>query len=522
MRIPSPQAKQAARYRRTAQTYSVSAPLGGWNSRDPLAKMDELDAVYLENFMPQTSDIPIRGGYVSHATGLTGNGKTLAPYNSLTGTNKLFCLTGSGVYDVTNQGAVGASLAARTNGKHQYTQFGDGTSEWLILCNGVDKPLYYDGTTWTAVDNVSTPALTGITTTNLVSPLVFKGRLMFIEKNSLSFWYLPVNVAGGALTEFDLSSQAKRGGYLIAMGTWTRDAGNGPDDFAVFVTSKGEVIVYQGTDPSSASAWAKIGTYFLGVPIGRRCLYSLGGDLLLITENGAFALSAAIQSAQIDFRSALSYKIEPSFTESARNYKNNFGWEMIHYPARNALLVNIPIAEDGEHHQYVMNTITKAWTKFTGWDAETFGLFNEELYFANGTAVYKAWSGATDNGVNINAKGKHAFNYFKRSGLKKVKLFRVMFSLDSNIPASLGVDSDFNDTAPFNEVLYQPPDIALWDVALWDVGKWGGALFTVKSWHSPAQWDGYAFAGKVSLAINNVNVRWVSSDYVFEDGGIIS
>ena len=522
MRAASPQAKGQARYSRTGQTRSIPAPIGGWNARDPLAQMDELDAVSLINFMPQTSFLEVRDGHVSHATGMTGNGKTLAPYNSLSGVNKLFCLTDSGVYDVTGQGAVGASLASRTNGKHQYTQFGDGTNQWLILCNGADKPLYFDGTNWIAVDGTSTPSLAGIDTTRLIYPLTFKGRLMFIEKDSLSFWYLPSGVAGGTLSEFDLSSQARRGGYLVAMGTWTRDAGDGADDFAVFVTSKGEVIVYQGTDPGSASAWAKIGTYFVGIPIGRRCLYTLGGDLIIITENGTFALSTALQSATIDFRTALSYKIEPVFTETARSYKANFGWEIMHYPAQNALIVNIPLSEDGTHEQYVMNTITKAWTKFEGWNAETFSLFNEELYMTYGSTVYKAWSGKSDINANIVATGKTAFTYFKKNGIKKVKLFRAVIGLDASIAVSLGLDADFNDTAPLNEVSYTPPTQALWDVAIWDQDVWGGNIFTIKQWFSPAQWEGYAFAGKIKINKKNINARWYSCDYHFESGGVIS
>ena len=36
------------------------------------------------------------------------------------------------------------------------------------------------------------------------------------------------------------------------------------------------------------------------------------------------------------------------------------------------------------HEQYVMNTITKAWCRFTEWSAEDFAVFNGELYFCAG------------------------------------------------------------------------------------------------------------------------------------------
>ena len=178
----------------TSSSHPISAPLGGWNARDPLAQMDKLDAVALDNWMPQTSHCEIRGGYASHATGLTGNGKTLVVYNALNDTNTMYAYTSSGIYDVSSSGAVGASKLARTEGKHQWVMFGDGSSNWSIAVNGTDDPAYFDGTTWTAVDEATSPALTGYTGNNVeefVGVNVFKGRLFFIPTDSLSTWYLP-------------------------------------------------------------------------------------------------------------------------------------------------------------------------------------------------------------------------------------------------------------------------------------------------------------------------------------------
>ena len=76
-----------------------------------------------------------------------------------------------------------------------------------------------------------------------------------IENDTLSAWYLPVDSVGGAATEYDLSGIFRLGGYLLAGGTWTMDAGEGVDDYWIAVTSEGEVVVYQGTDPSSANTW---------------------------------------------------------------------------------------------------------------------------------------------------------------------------------------------------------------------------------------------------------------------------
>lgn len=506
----------------TSSVMSYPSPVGGWNARDALAAMKPTEAVDLENFFPKTSYVEIRGGYLNHATGMTGNGKTLAVYNAMSGTNSMWCTTASGTYNVTSAGAVGASVAARTNGKHQWVNFGDGTNNYLILANGIDKPLYYDGSTWLAVDGTTSPALTGLTTTSIIGVFQFKGRLVFLEKNSLSFWYLAAGAAGGALTKFDLSGVAKKGGFLMAGASWTMDAGDGIDDRAIFVTSEGEVLVYQGTNPSGASTWALIGVYDVGRPLGRRCLQKLGGDLVVLTQNGAFPMSAALLSASIDYKLALSFKIENAFTDAARIFGSTFGWCAYVYPAQSALVVNIPKAEDGEHEQYVMNTITKAWCKFKEWDAEDFGILDGQLYFVTGTKVVKAWSGRIDGTNDIVAYGKTAFSYFgKTSQSKQFKLFRPVLAVNGPLSFLTDIDVDFNDTPISGTATYSVVSGAQWDVNNWDQSYWAAGLEVVKYWTSPDEYTGYAASGKVKIATNSLTVQWISNDFVYESGGIL-
>jgi hypothetical protein len=548
LRVKAPQRQ------RIATIKQLSPPVGGWNARDALADMPITDAVALDNFMPKASFVELRGGYVSHVasaggdllseagsdlttetgeflatedtvTNILGTVKTLAVYNALTGNNQLFAMTEQGVFNITTPGTAGSNLIARTNGKHQYVIFGDGTSQWLIAVNGVDDPLYYQGTSWQTVDETTSPALTGFPTNavdQFISVNAFKQRLFFIPKNSLTFYYLPPSVAGGALLAFDLSSQCKRGGYLMAMGSWTRDAGDGQDDVAVFVTSEGEAIVYQGDNPSQANSWSKIGAFFVGRPLGRRCLMQLGGDLLILTENGAFPLSTAMQSAIIDYRYAISSKIERAFTDAARGTSAVFGWEAVLYPAQQALIVNVPIAEDGLHYQYVMNTLTKAWCRFLAWNAETFAIFNRELYFARGNGVFRAWTGSVDGTDIIEFYGKQAFtDCGQPNNVKAVKFFRPFFSVNGSLNYSTDVDLDFQDDAMVGTTQAPSLGVATWGTSQWGTARWGGTLPTLKQWTSVAKFPGFYVSGKVKGATNSVSVQWMASSLSYEVGGML-
>lgn len=509
---------KAPRGQQVSTVKTIPAPVGGWNARDALADMAPDEAVALDNWFPRPSYVEFRGGHSSHATGTTGTVKTLATYNALSGTNTFYAYTASGIYDVSSAGAVGASKLSRTDGKHQWSMFGDGSSNWLIAVNGVDKPAYFDGSTWTAVDNASTPALTGLTTTSIIGVSVFKGRLIFIEKSSLSFWYLAAGAAGGALTEFDLSGECAKGGYLMATATWTRDGGSGVDDFFVALTSEGEAIVYQGTNPSSSNTWAKVGSYSIGKPLGRRCVTQLGGECVVLTENGAYPLSALLQSGDERSKFALSFKIQNAFNEAARTYGSTFGWKVLPYATQDALMINVPYGEDGIHYQYVMNLTTKAWCRFTGWAAEDFGILNGQLYFAQGTAVYRAWTGTADNSSNITFYGKQAFQAFGTPQNKHVTLFMPFLAVNGSVTYAADIDVDFNDEDMPTGNTFSAVTSSVWDTATWDVSAWGQGLQTVKQWSTPTEWQGRWISAKVKIESDNLTCQWMGSSFYLETG----
>lgn len=502
---------------------SLPSPVGGWNARDPLALMRAIDAVKLENWYARVADCVIRGGCADHATGFTLRPKTLAVYNGVAAVNKMFAADDSGIFDVTSAGAIGAAALVRTNGYHSWVQMATSAGSFLIMVNGADKPAYYNGAAWTAVDAVSVPALTGVTSSNLIAVNVYKRRLFFIEKDKLSFWYLAPDAIGGALTQFLLGPLCTKGGYCMAMGTWSLDGGNGPDDYAAFVTSEGEVVVFTGTDPGDATAWSLVGVYFVGKPLGRRCFKKYGGDLILLTEYGGFPLLKMVQSQTVDFKLALTNRIEGAFIDAGRNYGANTGWSAELYPAQSALIFNVPVVNGGvTAEQYVMNTTTKAWCKFTGWNASDFTVFNKELYFADSNKIAKAWTGRADYGANIVAEGQAAFNSFSSDMDKNWGLYRPQLRVNGNINFSIGVAVDFDPAPTLSTASYSTISSAIWDQSLWDAAFWAAGLEVIRDWRTPDTKQGQYGSGILKVATNNLEIQWVANDYNYTIGGLVT
>ena len=521
--IRTPARAKATQRQQITRVESKPAPVGGLNALDSLAKMPPTDAIVLDNWYPRQSYLEIRGGSLDYATIGVSAAKTLASYNAVNGTRKLFCASANGIYDVTAGGA-GTLALARTNGKHQWIMTGDGTSNWLIMVNGVDKPAYYDGTTWTAVDGATSPAITGLTTSTIVNLCSYKSRLFFIIKDSLAFFYLNAGVVGGVASKFDLSGIARKGGFLVSCITWSVDGGNGPNDRLAFITSEGEVIVYIGTNPGSATDWGLVARYEIGKPLGYRCLTNIASDVLITTENGVFAMSSLQQVATGNYSGAITNKIQKLFQDDATKYGSNFGWKITNMPRENAIIVNVPSVEDGRHWQYVMNTIngSGAWCRFTDWDAEDFIVFGADLFYCKASKVIKAWTGKNDNGAAITAEGQTAYDYFGSSSQNKnFSMFRMTLSSDNSISYLADLNVDFKDMTLAGAFDFSPTTGAIFGVSKFGSSVFGGTKTIINDWLTPTNGYGYAISGKIIAKSLSATVQWLSCDYSYETGGVL-
>lgn len=375
----------------------------------------------------------------------------------------------------------------------------------------------------TVVGTYTVTGITGVDSSRFINVNLFKNRLYFTEKDTLTCWYLPVDSIAGVAEPLFFGGIARNSGYLQAMGTWTLDAGQGVDDYAVFVTSMGEAIVYNGTDPENAETWALKGVWQLGQTFTRRCFFKWGGDLLLLTQDGLVPLASALQSSRLDPRINLTDKIFYAVSQAATEYYQLDGWQINYFASENMLILSIPTGNGME--QYVMHTITKSWGRFTGIPANCWEVAgNASMYFGSNGFVGKFYETNSDAGANIVATAQQAYNYFDSQGqLKRFTLVRPILQTDNGVPTVLcGISVDFDTTPLTNQIAFNPliNQIGRWDAATWDGANWGGGLVTTKIWQGV---HGLGFSGSVNLnvASQGIEFRWASTDYVMENGGVL-
>lgn len=484
---------------RKSKRVSLPPPIGGWNTRDDPVQMGPTDATHLVNFYPEIKDVSLRRGFTSHATGVgSGNVDTVAEFFDGI-TRVLVAASATNIYDATSVGAASSLAGSFTSGQWQ-TAMMNGV---MGLVNGADAPQDFDGST------VGAMTISGVgTATDLIGINVFKNRSYFWKGASPSYWYSAVNALGGACTEFALGEVAKKGGSLVAMTTWTVDGGSGPDDFAVFIMSSGEVLVYQGSDPGSSADWELVGSYQIPVPLGIRGVTKVGGEVMVLTESDTVFMPSAF--SQI---SPPSTKLRGAIEQSGKSYKANFGWESQFYAARNMLIVNVPVSAT-QIEQYVVNMETGAPARFIDQNARAWAIYNSDLYFGSTDGiVYQADTGSNDNTANINADARQAWSDLGLPSNKKVESFRMIFSGTDQFTVGAEVAYDFTN-AVVNRATSTGGSGTPWG------SPWGSAWSSQTS--VKGDWKlgtgfGQVLSPQVSLAVEGERPSWYRTDFVLTE-----
>lgn len=341
----------------------------------------------------------------------------------------------------------------------------------------------------------------GIDPSQFIHVNSYMNRLWFVVNNSQNVVFLQ-NIGGvsGAASVFPLGQLLKKGGYIMAIATWTVDTRQNVDEYIAFISSRGEVIVYQGTDPTTATTFALTGMYQIGAPIGRRCFLRISGDLQIITVDGVVGMSEMLSTDRAAAnRVSLTSIIMNAIASASQLYKNNFGWQIIEYAFGTLAVLNIPIAENVQSMQLVMNTITGAWSRFIGtdptgalnskyglnancWEVDAF----DNIYFGGNNGTVYQWNvGAGDNGLPITCVVQTAYNSFGNAAqLKRYPMLQPLITTTGSPIPSVGINVDFNNTDILSTAQPVTTGQPLWGQVNWNQFSWPGGPTTTDSWTS--------------------------------------
>lgn len=522
-----------------SQSRTLVAPVKGWYVGSPIAAAPPQTAFLLENAFPELDHVRARGGSIPFATGMPNAPVTaLMPYRAgSTGATKMFATCNGSIFDVTSPGPTGAALVSGLNAAATfvYIQFAASGAQSLLMANGIDPLQIYNGSSWG-----TTPAVTGLTGNPLNYLWIYKSNVWALQPGSLDAWYLPGSTIGGPISIFPMEPLFARGGSLIAGGTWgipSTDAG--VNHANVFVTDQGEVAIFTGDTPALAN-WTLLGVFRISPPVGQKCLLQAGGDLAIMTQDGIIPISTIQNTDQIALQNqAVTVNIQPAWRDAALARQGLTGWQIISWPLRSMVIVNLPHLNITDNTQFVANARTGAWARYVGWDMQSVavgGLSLDQLFYGTSDGrVMQAEVGGQDDGEAYTATifpsyidlGQADFGYASLSqsaSRKQIKMVRPRLQSNILISPKITINTDFNIAIP----TLPPPPMggfitgAMWGIARWGIDVWPQTFFQSGDWV-----PSYALGAVVSPVIQltfqsptRPDVRLTSTDILFELGSI--
>lgn len=507
-----------------ADSTTNPAPVAGLNTRDPEASMQAIYATIMENFWPQERFVGIRGGAEDHRP-VANPVKQLGSWNGGTG-RELWAFTDSGAYDVTATGGSSPSVAkAFTSGDMVLCSYATSGGSYLVGVNAVDSYFYYKSPTWTSVATFNvgggSPGET-IATNKFNYVAVHQRALFFLEKGAMNFYFLPIDSITGDVKRFPIGGLFRKGGSLVAMGSWTIDGADGPDDMAVFLTSEGQAGVYSGTDPSSPSAWNLRGVFDVGIPLGRTPFFKLGGDLLVLTTYGVTSLSKLMKEGWTSSKTTITDIISSLYQELASGVESSPDWRITANPKLSLLMINVPGTSTRPQQQLAMNLVTGAWTVFKGWPATSWELHDGQLYAGIGSKVAKVWTRSGDFGQRIPCYVRCAWTYLRpRARTKQVNLIRFLMRIAGGLSISAGLDVDFQVSNMFYPLAITTYDSSRYDAGEWDSARWSSPEKMQTDWLSIPVQEGFCLAPSLRVFAGDATFQWSATDCTYTVGGTV-
>lgn len=472
--------------------------MGGLNSIDAAMGMPATDAIILFNMLAAEYGLRTRLGSREWCSGLTGAGddyvRSVLPFtgaSSSGSSNKVFATTSSGIWDVTTSSASPSQVFtfAITSGRA-----GHGVSHVHVTSAG-HFLLYWDEANGlhvytSSTDTWAAPTLgggatqiSGVDPANLVFGTVFKGKVWHAQKDTADLWYMGTSAIYGAATKFTLGLKFKQGGTVRGMWNWTYDGGAGLDDSLVVVSDGGDVLIYQGTDPSDANLFGIQGAWGVGnLPAGRELAIDIGGDLWLQTRMGVLPMSKLVVGQSVMSGQYATAKISNLFNAAMLSKATTQGWTMRLHPEENALLVTVPEAEGAATTQLVMSLTTKGWSRYRDLPMYSSAVYDGQMYFGTVSGTVCINDGYVDGRTladpstytPVQYSGIGAFQNLGSPNQKQIQLIRPRFMGQSAAPSfDVAARYDFD----LEELATVSPGAgagSLWDAGLWDTAIWGG------------------------------------------------
>jgi hypothetical protein len=529
--------------------FSAAAPTLGVDSRQALANSDTQTAIAIDNMFARSFGLEMRAGYTQYATLSPANPVTLMTYTNHTadaGTSRFFVAADDGkVYDITTPTP---DNVTPTEVLEVPGQIRSGECYWLnfvteagnylcVVFPGAGYYTYNSTAGWVQhAAGTAAGQIDGADPKNFGFIYLWKNRIFFVEENTSTAYYLPSQSLTGAVSPFDFGTMFPHGGEMAFGGTWTVDSGSGLNDMMVVISSEGDLLLYEGTDPNDISTFSLNGRWYVGhVPDGRRFATPYGADMALVSERGLLLMTDILRGTDTMPQNEAAARINQLLQPDVRASIHTRYWEIKMLTDVNILAINAPQLRLNTGYIWALDMTAFGASKMTNFPFSNMEMFEGQSYAAdNAGRVWKLWQGSKDGyigettpGAGDEVFGKDIEAYVQTAFLplgepfrwKRFILVRAGFRSLAAPAARMALNPEWTFAQPLAAPTYVETGQSLWDEDDWNYGIWSGSTQTFKVWVGAQGMGHYAsLALRVRGRPKTVFIDW---DCVVEAGGIL-
>jgi len=425
---------------------------------------------------------------------------------------------------VTISGAVGAGLI-NANGTHKMISVGTPANTFSL--EGVDTSsaaaAQTTGVVADPLGSVAKEAITAPVGEAWVDPQKFHtvlshmNRLWFCDKTNLAVYYLPIQSKSGQLKLLPLNAVFRRGGYIKAMASWTLDGGAGTEDQLVLLSSNGEAVLYNGTDPDSD--FALTGIFKFDAPMSMRSFINYGGDLYVFINTGLVPMSTMLR-AESEQLGTSDKNVTDMFAELTHGKNLYPGWQVILNYHAGWAICNFPTGAPNVYRQMVRFMPDPVWCSWSDVPSRSWQWITRRLLAGTDEGIlYEMRLGQqSDDGRPITADMQLTFSAYDSSAIKAFKMISPYIISDGLAKPYVDIRVDYDMRPPINQ-----PDVSLapiggtWDQAIWDVDYWAQQP-TSQLYQNGVAAIGRVAAPRVKVSIVNCSFSIAGFDVLYETG----
>jgi hypothetical protein len=431
----------------SSNSVTIPTSLGGWNTDSAPDAFPAEDATVFKNLILERSKIKVRPGFSDYATfSGTSGGNCKAIQLSTESITDIIVGTRYGLWSE----AGGSVYSDGTNTKQwQFCTFNKRAfaAGFTNLSPAITRS--WDGTTLT-----STP-YTGAGSVSYFCPHRNRMYMLGTDSGTVNLFYGGVNAVSGTVTLFDTNSMLRKAGYLVGIGSLSRETGAGDKSQLALFSSTGEILIYDGDYPG-ATDWVLVRRLNIPPPITDNRsfdgLCQVSDDLWVLTVAGVFSLQALLSGS----RDSIAVKATQWMIDNwdlATYGSNDFpNYSMCYYGRKNSVIINMVTNNTGNHtyDQIVVNLGTGSVYRWSDIPVQWFfdcGYTLKGVGRRNNNNIYTMWTGTTDDGAAIAWEYGSPWTQLGTPNSKKVSAIKPVIKSAAADSLTTAIDVDLLDSS---------------------------------------------------------------------------